>query len=371
MGGVHDQRRQRLCAAMQERNLQAFVITSPTSIYYLTGLTPSAPPGLVLGADPQASPTLVVRAIETQDIQRLAPFPVVGAPVGTKGVSQLADAAKRLAGGGRQVRVAFDEDVTLSTKLLAMQEAMSWATFVPGSEVIMEGRALKDAEEIAMMREAAEVSDRAMQAAVESFRAGKTEAEAAAAAEATWRAAGMGPAYEVLIGSGRRSAALRRFPSLVVPEPDDLVRCDFAARVSPAAGFGYNNDMTRTFTVGRPGRQHEEMLRVGLAVFEATLAALKPGRKIGEAAAAGLAEVRGTRYETVTHMVGHGVGADVHEPPTFAPGSSFVMQPGNVFAIEPMVVIPGEKGVCFENTVVITEEGWESLNTLDLWLSGR
>ncbi|MGQ0571232.1 MAG: M24 family metallopeptidase [Armatimonadota bacterium] len=332
-------------------------------------MTPSAPPGLVLSADPDLPPALVVRAIETDDIQNLSPFPVQGAPFGNSGADLLAVAARAAAGSGR--RIGFDEDVTLAAKLLALQAAMPWATLVSGAGLIMKLRYIKTADEIAQMRRAAEVSDRAMLAAVEAIRAGQTEAAAAAAAEATWRAEGLGPAYEVLIGSGKRSAALRRFPSLVVPGTDDLVRFDFAARLSPAAGFGYNNDMTRTFTPGKPGNEHAEMLKAGLAVFEATLAGLKPGRTIAESAADGLREVKGTRYERITNMAGHGVGADVHEPPSFAAGSDFVMQAGHCFAIEPMVCIPGEKGVCFENTVVITETGHESLNRLGLRLWGR
>jgi Xaa-Pro aminopeptidase len=355
---------------MGSLDLSAMVIMSPASIFYFTGLTPSAPPGLILSADPAHSPTLVCRGLEAKDVEQVAPFPVVGAPFGSNGVEEIANVLRRVTGGREGTRVGFDEDVTLAAKLLGMQAAMPWATFVPAAAVPMELRVVKTTDEIAVMRRAAEVSDEAMRAAVEAIRAGETEAAAAAAAETTWRAHGLGPAYDVLIGSGKRSAALRRFPSLIVPGPDDLVRFDFAARVTPAAGYGYNNDITRTFTPGKPGRENAELLTVGLAVFEATVAAVKPGITIGEAAEAGLREVRGTRYEAFTHMAGHGIGADVHEMPSFAKGSTFVMQPGNCFAIEPMVVIPGEKAVCSENTVLVTETGWESLNRLEVRLSG-
>lgn len=369
MTSSHEERRRLLSQNMQQADLVAVVITSPASIYYLTGLTPSSPPGLVLPSDPAVPPVLVVRGIETKDLQQVAAIPVRGAPFGSPGVDLIADAVRAVARNGRR-RIGFDEDATLSTKLLAMQGTMPWAELVPSAGLIMALRYVKTPEEIALMGRAAEVSDEAMFVAVEAIRSGKTEAEAAAAAETTWRSHGLGPAYDVLIGSGKRSAALRRFPSLIVPGRDDLVRFDFAARLSPASGFGYNNDLTRTFTSGKPGPANEELLKVGLAVFQATVNALRPGRSIGEAADQGLREVNGTRYEEWTHIVGHGIGADVHEPPAFAQGSTFVMQAGNCFAIEPMVCIPGERAVCFENTVVITETGWESLNKLDLQLWG-
>ncbi|HEV8353501.1 MAG TPA: Xaa-Pro peptidase family protein [bacterium] len=369
MTSVYEERMRRLWRSMQDSELAAFVVTSPTSIYYLTGLTPSAPPGLVVTSRAEAPPLLVVRGIELKDVQQVAPFPVSGAPFGSTGVDLIAEAVREVTRNSRS-RVGFDEEATLSTKLLEMEAAMPWVKLVPSGGLIMDLRFVKTPEEVAMMQRAAEVSDRAMLAAVEAIRDGRTEAEAAAAAETTWRSYGLGPAYDVLIGSGKRSAALRRFPSLIVPPRDDLVRFDFAARLSPASGFGYNNDMTRTFTPGKPSPANEELLRVGVAVFEATLNALRPGRTIGDVAEEGLREVKGTRYEVLTHMVGHGIGADVHEPPPFARGSTFVIQPGNCFAIEPMVCLPGERAVCFENTVVIKEDGWGSLNQLDLRLWG-
>ena len=365
---IHDWRRQRLARKMQQRSLDAMIITSPTSIFYLTGLTPSAPPGMVISSEPKAIPVLVVREIEVEDVRKVSPFPVEGAPLGTNGAAQLAAAVRSLVGAS--ARVAFDDDVMVASKLRLLQETIGSATLVAASDLIMELRMIKDDEEISVMREAATVSDRAMLAAVEAIRAGKTECDAAIAAEATWRSHGLGPAYEVLIGSGKRSAALRRFPSLVVPAEGELVRFDFAARVSPAAGFGYNNDLTRTFTRGKPSPENLSLLTAGLAVFEGILSEIMPGRTIGEVANRGLRAVNGTKYMQWTKIMGHGIGADVAEPPAFIAGSEFVMQPGNCFAIEPMITVPGEKGVCFENVVVVTEQGSESLNQLELRLWG-
>lgn len=353
---------------MREKDLDVFVITSPASIYYLIGVTPSSAPGLVVFSDSRNEPVLVVRGSEFRDIEIRSPIPVEGAPYGTSGVDVLASVV--LTSVGRRARIGFDEDAMSAAKLLALQAELPEATLTPAGALIMDMRLVKDVEEIAMLRRAAQVSDQAMLAAVQGIKAGKTEAEAAAIAESTWRAFGLGPAYEPLIGSGARTAALRRFPSLIVPEPDELIRFDFAARVSDAVGYGYHNDMTRTFTRGKASPEHLSMLEAGLAVFEATLASLRAGRTIGEVAEEGLRQVRGTKYEQWTYMAGHGIGADIHEPPTFRRGSDFVMRVGNCFAIEPTVLIPGERAVCFESVVIITEGGWEALNQLDLRLWG-
>ena len=55
------------------------------------------------------------------------------------------------------------------------------------------------------------------------------------------------------------------------------------------------------------------------------------------------------------HSLGHGVGLDVHEPPTLGPLSNEILSSGNVVTVEPGIYIPGFGGVRIEDTVLIHE----------------
>jgi Xaa-Pro dipeptidase len=62
--------------------------------------------------------------------------------------------------------------------------------------------------------------------------------------------------------------------------------------------------------------------------------------------------------------VGHGVGLnDGHEAPLMQTGNKRRLEPGMVFTIDPGVFIARDVPIHIEDTIVVTEDGWESLNT--------
>ena len=67
-----------------------------------------------------------------------------------------------------------------------------------------------------------------------------------------------------------------------------------------------------------------------------------------------------------THSLGHGVGLDIHEFPSInqtGPDKDVALKAGMVITIEPGIYLPGEIGVRYENTLLITKNGYENLFT--------
>ncbi len=352
---------------LRDRELDAILVMDMPSVFYFTGACPSRPPGLIISADEGDTPLLMTRAMEAAEMGALTDADTVGAEEGA------ADEfiAEQLAGLGDSsgVRVGFEERHLNAEAFLALQSALTDCELVPASQLLSEVRLIKEPEEIEHMRDATEVTNEAMTRAVEAIKAGQPECLAASAAEQVMRKNAMSPGYEILIGSGVRSGHLRRYPGDIVPADDDMVRLDLGAGKFFAASFGYYSDVTRTLTPKAPRGRDLAQLEANLAVQRTTLAALRPGVTIAEASRQGLAEVEGSEFAEFTRMAGHGIGLFVHEWPSFNENTEVTLQPGMAFAIEPMIILPGEQATCIEDTVVITETGHERLSTLpqDIW----
>jgi len=62
-----------------------------------------------------------------------------------------------------------------------------------------------------------------------------------------------------------------------------------------------------------------------------------------------------------TRFIAHGIGLELNELPFIAKGQPYPLEKGMTFALEPKIVFPGEGSVGIENTVVVTEKGYEIL----------
>jgi Xaa-Pro aminopeptidase len=132
----------------------------------------------------------------------------------------------------------------------------------------------------------------------------------------------------------------------------------------------YHGDMTRTFCVGEPDEQIREWYDLTDQAYQAALDAVEPGvtgEDVHDAACdvyegAGLPTLRSDPSSETgfIHSTGHGVGLDVHELPSVAPGGE-QLEPGHVITIEPGLYDPEVGGVRIEDLVVVTEDGYENL----------
>jgi methionyl aminopeptidase len=162
----------------------------------------------------------------------------------------------------------------------------------------------------------------------------------------------------------------------------DIVNID----VTPVLN-GYYADASKTFFVGQPGPDALKVVRVAGESLKAGMAMVKPANRVGDIgwAIQRVAEAQGC--SVVREFVGHGVGFDFHEPPQIPhygqKGRGIVLVPGMVFTIEPMINL-GKKDLHiladnwtavtddqslsaqFEQTILVTEEGFESLTPYDL-----
>jgi len=219
-------------------------------------------------------------------------------------------------------------------------------------------RVIKDHKEIELMRKAAELTSEGMKAAEEAVKPGVCEYEVAAEIEYAMRSRGAGPtAFESIVASGVCSA----FPhggctGREIREGDFVV-------VDVGATFEfYCSDMTRTFVAGKSTERQALVYNTVKNAQQKAFDAMKPGASAADLDAAARKVIANKGFgEFFVHRLGHGVGLEVHEPPSMGATSKDKLAAGYVVTDEPGIYIPGYGGVRIEDTVAITHSGAERL----------
>ena len=343
-------------AELQRQGVDFLFVTPSADLTYMLGYPAHASERLTLLAIPrQGKPAVVapkLEAVRLGDKRELVDIHAWGETESpTALVAQLMPDA-------RKGTVAIS-DQTWSVFLLRLMESLPDATFVSADRILRELRMVKDAGEIAAMREASRRTDQVWQAVLDTvaFR-GKSEREIAAAITEQCEKAGLkGPAF-LIVGSGPNSASPHYMTGERVIEEGDAVVVDFGGYYQ-----NYASDLTRTVHVGEPSdefrRVYETVLRANEAAFKAT----KPGAQCQEIDRVARTLIGDAGYgEYFIHRVGHGLGLDVHEGPYMVEGNDLRLKPGMVWTDEPGIYIPGKFGVRIEDVVVVTEDGAEKLN---------
>jgi Xaa-Pro dipeptidase len=224
--------------------------------------------------------------------------------------------------------------------------------------VVCELRKVKDENEIELMRKAAELTSEGMRVAYETVASGMREYEVAAEIEYAMRKQGSsGTAFETIVASGLCSAYPHGSCSDKKIREGDLVVVDVGATYK-----FYRSDMTRTLVAGKPSEKQKKLCQIVKTAQKKAFEAVKPNVKTKDVDAVARKIIADAGYgEYFVHSLGHGVGLEVHEPPTLSPNSKEVLAAGNVVTVEPGIYLIGYGGVRIEDTVLVQKNGAEKL----------
>jgi Xaa-Pro aminopeptidase len=257
----------------------------------------------------------------------------------------------------RILRVGFEASrVSVSQKAVLEGAAGKRVRWVSWDGHVEAARAVKDASEVAIMRETADIACSSLEDTLSLIKPGVLETELAAEVEYRMRRRGAtGPAFDTIVASGERSAWPHARASCKPIRKNELVVFDLGAILR-----GYSSDLTRTVFVGRAPA---EVMRWYGAVLEAQQAArevLRPGISAAkvDASARRVLERSGLGAKFI-HSTGHGLGLEVHETPRLGRGEKFILTAGNVVTIEPGVYFEGQGGIRIEDDALVTPTGAE------------
>lgn len=254
----------------------------------------------------------------------------------------------------------------LAMRLLEMrriEQAAPECRFVAIEPWLPELRMSKDETEIAHMRRAVEIAERALKRLLDdgSIHPGRTELEVAAALQvAMLQEGGQGQAFSPIVVAGPNSASPHTSPSDRPLAEGDLLVIDWGTIFN-----GYRSDITRTFVLGVPTPEMVRIHDTVLAANQSGRLAARPGTPAQEVDRAARRAITLAGYgEYFIHRTGHGLGLETHEPPYMVEGNLELLKAGMTFTVEPGIYVPGVGGVRIEDDVVVTEEGVEALTTL-------
>jgi Xaa-Pro aminopeptidase len=245
----------------------------------------------------------------------------------------------------------------------------------PDRAYFVERRRAKNERELAGIRRAQKAAEAGMRAAAELLRRWQPNGEPStserlkAAIAQTFIEHGCSSS-ELIVAHGAQSAVGHDGGAGEILAGEPIV-IDIWPRDDESGCYA---DMTRTFVLGEPPDELVEWHRLVLEALEQGVAGCAPGAR-GRAVyddtcdlfeAAGFATQRTKEpgialEEGFFHGLGHGVGLEVHEPPSLGLISNDTLAPGDVVTIEPALYRPGFGGVRLEDLVLVTERGPENL----------
>lgn len=352
-------RLERIRGLLRDQSLATGIVARPTLIRHFSGVRSDA--GLlVVGADDAwlAAPEGAI-GLETVDAVGIRAVLSAGYDR-----DAFVDPTASVAAGAAAELSRRPPDGPVGSELAYLPAAIAAAMNGSPSDIgpLLDGqRRLKDELELACLRRAVAVVERAFAAAATAARAGSTERDLLhAISESIHRDVGDDAHLAANIATGERTALDDPHATDRVINVGDLVLLDLYPVVE-----GYVADLTRTWVVGEASstiRERHEAIAAALAAGASALGDARTGADIDRAVRGALADRLGAMGGSMHHHAGHGIGVFAWERPWLGAGSRDPIGAGTVVCIEPGVYEPGVDGLRLEGEFLLTDGDVERLD---------
>ncbi len=370
---------------MGEYDLDALVVTSKENVIYYTGLmtigwdSKHRPLGAILPRE-KDRPLLVIPdslffvAQESSWIEELRPWGGAKIPTAardpilafTQGIKDLGLEQSRIG-----MELGYGQRIGMpQTDYEALRASLPEAHLMDASAALWQQRMIKSPREIDAMRAVCQVTSDAFRTTFQAMQQGMTERELAGVMFQGLSRSNYRPGFVMV-----RSGPLKYRMINVEPFDKPLNRGDLVVVDAGATYKYYWADFMRMAAIGEPTKEQRAFFECDLASQKAGVAAIRPGipgKAVFEACQA-VIDNMGFHEHAALERVGHGLGLDVHEPPSLGFDSTVTLQEGMILTVEPIFYDKpnGQVGnFALEDVVLVTRHGHEVLSTFpkDLWI---
>ena len=345
----------RLAEILQEKGLDAAILGDRANLRFLTGLRFNTASFAILFVTKGGDVTLLTAVLDYKRVKKscwiedVRPFPEDN-PNYLAGLKDILR-EKNVKSIGAEFSV-----VTLERENLIRE--VTGAPLSNLEENLLALRAVKEEEEIEIIRRSARIADKAMRAALKQLRDGVREFEIAAAAQDVMMREGAEIlSFEPFVMSGENAWLPQRFSTSKEIKKGEMALFDMGCVYK-----GYCSDLTRTFSPGGLSAEQKKLFAVALEAQSRAVEAVAPGKTAGEIDAVARGYIAQQGYgDCFPHLTGHGVGLSIHEMPILDEGRETVLKPGMVVTVEPGIYVEGVGAARVEDMVLVTDGGHELL----------
>lgn len=339
---------------MEKNNLSQMVVTSPASIYYLTGKWISAGERMIaLYLNVNGEHKFIVNKL----------FPIEGdLGVEILWYTDSDDSIKILSDIVKKNEVLGVDKFWPAQYLIRLMDLNAVKGFVNSSNIIDELRMIKDEEERDLMRKSSKINDKVMEIIQKELKEGYTEKYyARLLAEIYEKEGAQGFSFDPILAYGENAADPHHEPDGTKLKKGDSLVIDIGGVYNH-----YCSDMTRTVFFGKePSEDHKKIYETVRKANLNAIAKVKEGVKFSEIDAAARDYIKEAEYgEYFTHRTGHSIGLEIHDKGDVSSINNQEVKEGMIFSIEPGIYLPGNIGVRIEDLVLVTKEGCEILNSV-------
>ena len=371
----------RIRTGMKKQEMDALLVVQKMNFYYLSGTTQDG----FLFVPLEGKPLLMIK----RELERAKVESSIKAIIALKSNREIPSLIQTHS-GKLPNSLGLELDILPVKDYFKFQELFPKTKFMDASSIMRETRKIKSSFEIDLMRKAGEIGKKVYQEARKILKEGMTEIEFGGLLEATAKKYGHegllrvrslnyeAYTWHVLSGltggivsqSDSPMGGLGLSPAFPVGASRRSMRAHEPILVDFGTCFhGYQADETRMFSIGRMRQKFIDAYNACREIHDAVLEETRPGADCEAifVKTLQLAEKLGYKDSYLgppglqTRFIAHGIGMELNELPFIAQGQSYPLEEGMTFAVEPKIVFPGEGSVGLENTVVVTETGYEIL----------
>jgi Xaa-Pro aminopeptidase len=372
-GRVHRAR-----ALMAESGLDALVVTGKENVIYYTGLmtigwiSKHRPLGAIIARDHDAPLMIIPENLlsvseESSWIDEVRPWggvKIPGAPTDPLDAFVAGMRELKLTRGRIGMELGYGQRIGMpQADVDAFRAALPDAQLVDASPVLWKQRMIKSPLEIEAIRRACAATSRAFEVGFSQIREGMTERELAGIMLRELASTNYPPGF-IMVRSG-----VEKYRMINVEPFDKPMRRGEIIVVDAGATYRYYwSDYMRMACIGEPTADQRRFFEAELASQSAGVAAIRPGAQAGAVfqACQDMIDRHGLSEHAALERIGHGVGLDVHEPPSLAKGSATVIEEGMVLTVEPIFWDQPHGRIgnfALEDVLVVTKTGHEILST--------
>ncbi|MFI1158257.1 aminopeptidase P family protein [Streptomyces sioyaensis] len=350
MSELYAARRMQLHDRVAGAGSAAALISRPANVRYLTGCAPS---GAALLLGPAIDVLLCGRPLSGDPAEGRPADDVRVSVLPTRGGDPVVAGADLAAKAGADTLAVEEHHLTV-TRHRALSQVAPRLHLTDLACAVEAQRLVKDDDEIACLRIAAEIADQALGELLESILVGRTERHLALELERRLVDHGAdGPAFPTSVATGPNAGRPGHLPTDRRVEEGDFLSVCLGANYR-----GYRCEIGRTFVIGTtPEDWQIELYDLVFAAQRAGREALAPGVECREVDRVTRCVLDAAGYgERLGPWTGHGVGLEIDEDPQLSPAAMGKLDACVPVTVEPGVHIPGRGGVRIDDTLVVRPE---------------